>query len=902
MPTILNIDAFCRDLKEVTSPKAWGKKKFNPNGLFSEQIFGPLKNYTCQCGKYYGASKSGTTCETCGVDIVNSIERRRRFAKIKLPMAVVNPIMYDLICEVCGSNLKLNIDKLMKDEKSILCLDAEGYYISENVKEDVISTWEKTGAIYELIRYFSELNKDDDNIWKIINENISNLLIEYILVLPPDLRPTARDSQRNNQYSDELNRYYTDILTKRESMKSTILDLQRDKQLYYTYYRQIQKDINKLYEYVLEKLSKKEGLLRSNILGKRVDFSGRAVIAPDPTLKIDECVLPYVMILEIYKLKIAKKLIEIGQFKIFNEATDYISKCCEIHDDILFPLCEELIRGEVCILNRQPSLHRLSMLGCKIKISTDNVIKIHPLICSPYNADFDGDQMAVYIPLSEEAKREVYDKLLVSKNFTNPANGSLSTTPGQDIVLGIYILTSHKIPSLSSKVEYKGEMISEDIKIFNECLPENYPLIKDEIIKSSLIEILNNIKDNYDENILADTLDKIKDIGFKYATLYGTTISLDAFYNNTELIERKNEIYNNVDIKDQLLEICSKDVENLIKRNFKYSYLISSGARGTWDQARQIIFSRGFISNFSGEILEKPVKHSLVEGLTQEEFFNSSYGCRKGLLDVAVNTGESGFISRKLIFTCVNLLTSDDVDDCGTTECLKIEVNSIKKAEMLIGRYFYNEDKVLDKVTKSNYKNLIGKSYDFRSPIFCKNYEICNKCYGDLKNTFHSKYAGIIAAQSLGETNTQLILKIFHTSGVAMIDKENIDMKQADIIGDLGTASKLLHAKTKDKIVENLSEFASNLFAVYNSGGNIHHVHIESVICQMMWVGKEKWRLMENRDKNVPQFVSIQSSPERESWILGVAFSYPKRNILRSISSAGKYKGIMDKIMIGETF
>jgi DNA-directed RNA polymerase subunit beta' len=363
MPTILNIDEFCKDLKEVTSPKAWEKKKFNPVGLFSEQIFGPLKNYTCQCGKYYGYSKSGNTCETCGVDIVNSIERRRRFAKIKLPLKVVNPLMYDLICETAGSSVKSNIDKLMKDEKSILCKDEEGYFISEQVREGVTQTWEKTDAIFEIVRYFSDLYKDQDLTWKIINENLSSLLMEYIIVLPPDLRPTAKDSQRNNQYSDEINRYYCDILTKRESMRRTILDIQRDKSLYYTYYRQLQKDANKLYDYILEKLSKKEGLLRGNILGKRVDFSGRAVITPDPTLNIDDCVLPYVMVLEIYKLQIASKLIRTGKFKIFNEAADYITKCCEIHDESLFEISKEVTKGEVCILNRQPSLHRLSMLG-----------------------------------------------------------------------------------------------------------------------------------------------------------------------------------------------------------------------------------------------------------------------------------------------------------------------------------------------------------------------------------------------------------------------------------------------------------------------------------------------------------------------------------------------------------
>jgi len=896
---IVDIESFCEELKEVSSSKIMDKRKFHPAGLFSEQIFGPLKNYTCQCGTYYGVSKSGTQCEKCKVDIVNSNERRRRYAKITLPIKVVNPLMYDLLSNVAGSHLMDSIDRLMKNEKVTLYFDENGPFVSADpqVPETIISSFERVEAIYELVNYFAELYYDEDYKWKIIKNNMQNLLTDYVIVLPADLRPAAKGVEKNSQEVDKLNRYYQQIITKKESMRDTIININYDKQLYYNYYKQIQKDVFELYEHIMEKLSKKEGLLRQNILGKRVDFSGRAVISPEPSLKLDECYLPYTMILELYKLHISKRLINLGRFKVLNEAIDYVNNCIELRDPDLFEISKEVTRDELCILNRQPSLHRLSMLGFKIKVTLDYVIKLHPLVCSPFNADFDGDQMAVYVSITEESKKEILDKLIVTKNLINPANQKLSVSPSQDIILGLFALTSKLFPNLQNKVKYKNQIVSEDIKIFNDCLPENYPVIDVEITKNTIGELLNHIKNNYSDEETKVTLDNLKEVGFKYATLYGATMSLDAF-NTEDYTLTRDDIYSSGTKIEQLIKISSKEVENLIKDNFKYSYLVSSGARGKWDQARQIILTRGFISNFNGDIMPDPVKNSLVGGLTQKEFFTSTYGCRKGLLDVAVNTGESGFLSRKLVFTCVNSMVSEDLVDCGSKDYLDIDVTQ-DKIEMILGKFFKDGDK-LTKITKTNYKSLIGKTIQVRSPIFCNNEEICHTCYGDLYKHLHSKYAGIVAAQSLGETNTQLILRIFHTSGVAMIADENVDMKQSDIIGDLSSISKLLHVKDKGKLHENLSEFVHKLFSVYNGSRDIHHTHIEIVTSQMMWVNDEKWRLKKDRSQHIPQFYSVQTTPEKESWILGLGFSYPKKNIMRGIMDPGKYTGIMDDIIRGK--
>jgi len=918
MPKLLDISSFCDGLKEITSSKIIDKRKFHPSGLFSEQIFGPIKNYTCQCGVYHGVSRAGGTCKDCGVDIENSDIRRKRFAKIVLPVQIVNPIMYDLIIDVGGTTVKTYLNKLMKNEKSILFVQDGCYYVTDDSKiPEGVQKWEKLEAIYELVSNLAEstVKEDPKNKWKIIKDNLDKLFIQNILVLPPDLRPAAKGIERNNQVVDKINRFYMQILTKKESMKDTIIDINNDKTLFYTYFKQLQKDANELYEHIIEKLSKKEGLIRGNILGKRIDFSGRAVIIPDPTLKIDECALPYVMFLELFKLQISKKLIELSKFKLLNEAIDYIDDCITLQNFSLYNICVELSRNELCILNRQPSLHRLSMVGFKIKISKDSVIKLHPLACSGFNADFDGDQMAVYIPISNITKQEILDKILITKNFTNPANMELSTIPSQDIILGVYALSSNQFPKLRNLVEYKNCKVTESIKILNECFPEDYQLVNQSIGKKDLINILNDIKEKYPFNVMANTLDKIKEVGFKYSTMFGPSLSLESFaIKNSSKI--RDDIYKDGTVLDQIRKLTSKETIDFMKKNFKYSYLIESGARGSWEQASQIVFSRGYVSDFNGVIRETPIKHSLLEGLSQEEFFNSTYGCRKGLLDVALNTGASGYLSRKLLFTGTNLELSEDLDDCGTDEYLEVFIDDEKKAHMLQERYFLDSKIGLVKITKENYKNLVGQTILLRSPIFCKSPTICHKCYGDLYQHLHSRFIGVIAAQSLGETNTQLILRVFHNSGIAKLGKkdekqseENIEnegtqdeeetSQQKDISGDLVLASRLFH-QVKGK---NYKDLVDGSYQIYNRSRDIHHIHFECLVSQMMWGiedGEETlWRLLPDRKKIVPIYYSIQTVPEKSSWLLGLGFSNPKRQIIKGVQKSGRYSGIFDKIICG---
>jgi len=905
MPTLLNFEDFCEDLKEITTTKIYDKKQPHPQGLFSEQIFGPSKNYTCQCGTYYGISGSGGTCATCEVDVVNSNVRRKRFAKIILPIGVVNPLFYDLLCDLGGRSIKKVLDQLMKDENSILVYDdeEEAWNVEKQNPEDVNRTHlVGTAAIEVLVKDISDYRVEiGDDAWTIIQDNMDQLIIDQVIVLPPDLRPASKKISKKGQVSsDKINRYYTQILTKKEAMRETIVDARVDRNLFYVYYRQLQKDVNELYAYILEKMSKKEGLIRGNILGKRIDFSGRAVIVPDPTLSMEYCSLPYLMFLELFKLKIAKKIIELRRFKKINNAIDFIDKCIETNNPVLFNTCEDIAKDEVCLLNRQPSLHRLSLLGYKTKISLDKVIKIHPLSCPPFNADFDGDQMAVYIPISEKTKQEVLDRLLVTRNLTNPSNGSLSTTPSQDVILGIYAVTHKIFDELQYDVECKGKTIKADRKLLNDCFPEDYQVIDEEVGGKEINYYLTDVNNRYSNEITAEVLDKVKFLGFKYSTLFGATLSLDECFIDG-CLEKRDSLYVDDNIREQLDMVSKEETTQYLRDNFKYAYMVESGARGSWDQVRQIVLTRGFISNFRGQIIEEPIKHSFINGLSPKEFFNSTYGSRKGLLDVALNTGTSGYLSRKLIFTCANLQIDRNLEDCGTTDYLQIYVDNEKKAKMLIGKWMI-EDRKLIKMTEYNYLGYVGETINVRSPIYCKNPDICTKCYGELYDMLDSDFIGVIAAQSLGECNTQLVLRTFHTSGVAVLDKDsdgesNEDMKQHDIVADLSTVSKLLHKFPKGTTPENL---VAKLYTCYNISRTIHHVHFECVVSQLMWFNNKKWRLIDNRENNVPKYLSVQTAPSSESWLMGLAFSNPKKHIIRGLLDSGLYHGVMDKILCGE--
>lgn len=908
---LLDIDKVCEDLEEVSSPRIFDKKGFCKTGLFSEQIFGPIRTCTCACGIYWGRDRIDQKCKDCGVKIVHSNYRRKTYAKICLSFPIINPLMYYLILKVGKAKIKEIIQDLLyketvygyyysKEEKAYIKLDySPTFEIPELPKDIKIYTGSK--GVFELIKTNCEKYMDKSTDWKYIYNNLDKFYMNNILVCPPDFRPISK--KRDAQMMDELNKFYMTILNFNSVVKDKNLLFIGDERIFKINFRNLQKYVFDLYEYIFSKLSKKTGLIRGFILGKRIDFSGRFVICPDPSLHIDECSIPYFAALELYRLEIANELIETRQFKRYEPALKYIDDCIKKQNFNLYDVTEKIIKGRYIILNRQPTLHRMGMLAFKFTINDSFVIKIPPLICEPYNADFDGDQMAIYRPLYKNCEKECKDKLSVTANLLSPATGDLITSLNQDIILGIYLLTQE---GQTEKVKYKGIDTWKGRVIFNKCFPKNYPFINKIIDKKTIKIILNDLAKTYKPDEMVTILYKLKELGFKHTTVDGRSMSLK----NMNFLDAKSIIKKILDSKKTVVEkwkeIHSPKITKQLEDGFPYSSFIQSGSRGSWDQVRQVILCRGFVSNSKGEIVKKPIKSNLINGLTKEEFFTSCYGSRKGLLDIALNTGVSGYLTRKLIFCSVNLVLDQNMTaDCGTKDVFILKIskknedglNSLKLMKCLIGRYIIdNGKKIL--INYDNYHTFIGKTINLRSPLFCENKEICPTCYGETSKIMHSPYIGIIAAQVFGEISTQLTLRTFHTSGVAKLsDEVEGGDKHQDIISDLNKVKKLFHCT--DTI--NYDKLISKLYKIYGSYKDVLLVHYECIVSQMMRIGRNRWRLSEDRDITKCQMTSIDSVPSKESFLLSLAYSKPKYYIIKELLETnliGKRDlGILEKIM-----
>ena len=405
----IDIDNICEELPEISSPKIFESGKFAKVGLFSQQIFGPIKSYYCACPKaiYRGRNSKETKCSVCNVDIVSSYERRKRFAKIKLPFPVLNPIFYYLV-----SAIKPAFKRAIND----MCNYKNAYYFNEDGKlikiaangqldeSEEEANIEKMEGLSGCITLIQSLIDGDDSKPEIqfLRDNFHKITINNVIVIPPDFRPCGKN-QNGTNVSDEINQFYSTIIVRSNHMKSLPYEAPETDAVYRANFKHIQIALISLYDYVLGKLSKKKGLIRSNILGKRVDFSGRAVISPDPTISLDTCKVPYLMMLEIQKPQLVAYLVSRRICKRYNKASMMIDDCIKTQDPSLFQVVEDFCVGKYCIINRQPTLHRLGVLAFKIQPHLGKTIQIPPMSTSPYNADFDGDAVAIYIPISDKS-------------------------------------------------------------------------------------------------------------------------------------------------------------------------------------------------------------------------------------------------------------------------------------------------------------------------------------------------------------------------------------------------------------------------------------------------------------------------------------------------------------------
>ena len=687
------------------------------------------------------------------------------------------------------------------------------------------------------------------------------MFLTVLPVLPPDLRPMVQlDGGR--YASSDLNDLYRRVINRNSRLKY-LLEINAPEVIVRNEKRMLQEAVDALIDNGMRKgvitkattggrrllksladmLKGKQGRFRQNLLGKRVDYSGRSVIVVGPELKLNQCGLPKEMALELFKPFVIKGILE----KELAYNVRAASKFVDEESEEVWAILEEVVKNKLVLLNRAPTLHRLGIQAFEPRLIEGEVIEVHPLVCRAFNADFDGDQMAVHLPLSEEAQREAREIMFSTLNLLKPATGLPVVTPTQDIILGCYLLTriikegakgegkifanfqeaslAYEFGLIDLRAKIKARMKNSQFLetsvgriIFNQTLPEGHPFVNELINSKKLEKIINEIVADYGREKTVESLDKIKDLGFEYATLLGPSWGID----DLKIPAEKEKIVKEADGEIEAIE--SDFRKGLLTEEEKYSKtievwqkakseiekvvpqslppegpvfsIVDSGARGSWAQPVQMCGMKGLVINPLGEIIRLPIKSSYKEGFDVLEYFISTHGARKGTVDTALRTSMAGYLTRRLVDVAHEVIISEE--DCGDKQGIEI----FRKDADEIGQNFVFKilgRMVLEDVkppTKSfsggkDKKKVILKKGEIinwekaesiislgiekirvRSPLSCRSVRgVCQKCYGWELGTNQlvklGEAVGIIAAQAIGEPGTQLTLRTFHTGGVA---------------------------------------------------------------------------------------------------------------------------------------
>ena len=666
-------------------------------------------------------------------------------------------------------------------------------------------------------------------------------------ILPPDLRPMVQlDGGR--YASSDLNDLYRRVINRNNRLKY-LLEIGAPDVIVRNEKRMLQESVDALIDNSMRKgtmtqattggkrllksladmLKGKQGRFRQNLLGKRVDYSGRSVIVVGPELKLNQCGLPKQMALELFKPFVIQKVLE--KELAFNVRG--ANRLIEQETDDIWAIVEEVVANRVVLLNRAPTLHRLGIQGFYPILVEGEAIRLHPLVCSAFNADFDGDQMAVHVPLSKEAQDEAKELMLSSLNLLKPATGNPVVGPRQDMVLGCYYLTglddmkegavlkvfssaqeatlAHELKGLSLRekirVLRKGEILETTLGrlIFNSFLPEGMPFVNDQINAKKMEGLVGLILRRYEKEHAHDVLDKIKTLGFEYATKSGITWGMDDLLVPPEkaglldqaekeievidshwkrgLLSREERSVKVIEIWQRVKSAIEKLVPKILPHGGSVFSIIDSGSRASWSQPVQMAGMKGLVINPAGRIIELPVKSSFKEGFDVLEYFIATHGARKGTADTALRTSTAGYLTRRLIDVSHDVLITEA--DCKDDKGILITKSSAaalgQNLSFKISARFSLEDiagvvkkgEVIDseKAQKIAEKDEI-KEIRVRSPLSCKTARgMCQKCYGwDLglnTEVAFGSAVGIVAAQSIGEPGTQLTMRTFHTGGVA---------------------------------------------------------------------------------------------------------------------------------------
>jgi len=891
---------------EVKKPETINYRTFKPerDGLFCSKIFGPIKDYECNCGKYKRMKHRGIVCEKCGVEVIQSKVRRERMGHIEL----ASPVAHIWFLKCLPSKIGNLIDLTLKDLERVLYF--ENYIVTDpkdtplskgtlltdeqlhRAREDYgdkfqvgIGAEAIQGMLKELdleslsatLRAEMMETKSDAKRKKLakrlkiidaFRESKNKpewTILTVVPVLPPDLRPLVPLDGGRFATSD-LNDLYRRVINRNNRLKR-LLELNAPEIIVRNEKRMLQEAVDVLFDNgrrgkvvtgankrpfksLSDMLKGKQGRFRQNLLGKRVDYSGRSVIVVGPDLRLHQCGLPKRMALELFKPFIYNKLDEKGLATTIKSA----KKMVERETSEVWDALDEVVREYCILLNRAPTLHRLGIQAFEPILIEGKAIQLHPLVCTAFNADFDGDQMAVHVPLSIEAQIEARVLMMSTNNILSPANGDPIIVPSQDIVLGIYYLTRErpmckgegKIFSnpeevrmaydagevdlhASIQVRVNGKMENTTVGriLLYEILPETVPFSSANRVMNKK-ELRSLINESYRrEGIKATVIlsDRLKDIGYKYATLSGISISMKDMRipsRKAEIVEKaENEVkrideqyksglitdgekYNKVvdiwahctekvasEMMDEMgVEEIRGDGDVIKATSFNPIYMMSdSGSRGSKDQMRQLAGMRGLMAKPSGEIIETPITSNFREGLTVLQYFISTHGARKGLADTALKTANSGYLTRRLVDVAQDTVITEE--DCGTVD--GIWVTSLIEGGEIIQRV---GDRVLGRVALEDiYDPITGEllipanaeideqkvqklqlagleRMRIRSVLTCQAKRgVCKKCYGrDLAHGHEvniGEAIGIIAAQSIGEPGTQLTMRTFHIGGTA---------------------------------------------------------------------------------------------------------------------------------------
>lgn len=751
MLNFLDVDSFIKDLKPVTSTSIFSSgEEFDPNGLFSELIFGPLE----------------------------SAERRTNFSYIDLNTSVIHPMGLKLILRLSSKVEKyLNTDKYFKI--------INGKLIESDEADGGLTGLDAFMENFHLIKF--ELNTPVRNkIFKFLSKmyNDNKLFISKIPVIPPDFRP-AFEMEDGKWIIDGLNDLYIDILKKADQLRG----VPKANPLYDILKWNLQKSVLKQFEYIKKKIEKKSGLIRGQLMGKRVDFTARAVISPNPNLKVSEIGVPLRIAVKLFEPLIIHQLIYSGNFdkkqlslelkKNINqgvsiEAVRVVLDKIRNHDyisdglyKIIKDAAEIAMRDRVVLAKRDPVLHPYSYQAYHPVLVDGDTIQISPPHVGGHNADFDGDQMVLFHPLTDEAQKEVKEKMFKYKLTTS---GDLNIGLSKEIFLGLFFMTK-EVPLKKSPiavnendiknatdpfipVKFKKQTMTMGRAIFNYCLPNDYPVINKQVNKKVVNSIINDIANKYGDEQLKRTMTLLEQFGFKFATLAGSSITLDDLDLPKEVYELKKKI-KGASVEDA--EKYIKQAEKIVKEYLKdtgFWEIVESGSAKGWGQPIQILVAKGIIADPSGKVLE-PIPGSFSEGLSPTEFFKAASGARKGVQDRVINTADTGYYSRILVYVLATVELDPFLRDCKTKRTLNIRLEK-DNINRLNGRYILNNGKV-EKFDKSKFK--IGDTINLRSPIFCESPKLCHVCYGDFALVHKTPYVGILAGQVLGEQMTQTIMR-----------------------------------------------------------------------------------------------------------------------------------------------